>query len=171
MSDEENNNTPGASTEEEMLQDPSQLEGDDALVAQELGVERYVLGGFFAATIAAGYVLTRTLEAIWVQLVEKDWFMRSVPPLAALSEDKRAVASAIFAGIASLVAMVRLYRRTDVHAWAFDVAGELAKVKWPTKKEVSNSTMVVIAASAIAVVYLALLDKLWAFITNRVYGI
>jgi preprotein translocase subunit SecE len=43
-------------------------------------------------------------------------------------------------------------------------------VKWPTKKEVYNSTVIVIAASAIATVYLALLDRLWGFITNLIYG-
>ena len=30
--------------------------------------------------------------------------------------------------------------------------------------------MIVIAASTVATVYLALLDRLWAFITNIVYG-
>ena len=44
------------------------------------------------------------------------------------------------------------------------------KVTWPSKKEVTNSTMVVIAASTFATVFLALLDRFWGFVTNLVYG-
>jgi preprotein translocase subunit SecE len=57
-----------------------------------------------------------------------------------------------------------------VRAWADEVAAELAKVVWPSRKDVTNSTFIVIVASTIATVYLALLDRLWAFITNIVYG-
>jgi len=73
-------------------------------------------------------------------------------------------------GIISLVAVIYLYRREDIRLWADKVADELNKVKWPTKKDVTNSTLVVIAASTVATLYLALLDRLWAFVTNLVYG-
>ena len=54
---------------------------------------------------------------------------------------------------------------------AYDpLAAELAKVKWPTRKEVSNSTVIVIATGAIATLYLALLDRLWSFVTDLFYG-
>ena len=43
-----------------------------------------------------------------------------------------------------------------------EVAAELAKVTWPSKKEVTNSTMVVIVDERFATVYLALLDRFWA---------
>ena len=69
-----------------------------------------------------------------------------------------------------MVVVVRTYQKPEVRAWSGEVATELTKVKWPTKKEVSNSTIVVIAASAIATIYLMLLDRLWAFVTNLVYG-
>jgi preprotein translocase subunit SecE len=65
---------------------------------------------------------------------------------------------------------MRTYRRPDVREWTDEVASELLKVKWPTKKDVTNSTIVVIAASAVATIYLALLDRLWSFVTGIVYG-
>jgi preprotein translocase subunit SecE len=73
-------------------------------------------------------------------------------------------------GIIALVLVLRTYRRPDIRTWTDEVASELAKVKWPTRKEVSNSTVIVIAASTVATLYLTLLDRLWAFVTNIVYG-
>ena len=58
----------------------------------------------------------------------------------------------------------------DISEWSDEVAAELTKVKWPNKKDVTNSTIVVIAASTVACLYLFLLDRLWAFVTNLVYG-
>src|SRR5215212_2546340 len=72
--------------------------------------------------------------------------------------------------ILAVVLVIRTYRKATVRVWADEVANELAKVKWPTRKEVSSSTMVVIAAGAIATIYLALLDRLWSFITDLLYG-
>jgi preprotein translocase subunit SecE len=57
-----------------------------------------------------------------------------------------------------------------VSAWTSEVASELSKVTWPSKKEVTNSTLVVIAAGTFATVFLALLDRFWGFVTNLVYG-
>jgi preprotein translocase subunit SecE len=86
-----------------------------------------------------------------------------------VDEDKATYATVI-AGLIAVVVTMRTYRRPDVREWTDEVASELIKVKWPTKKDVTNSTMVVIAASAAATIYLALLDRLWSFVTGIVYG-
>jgi preprotein translocase subunit SecE len=44
------------------------------------------------------------------------------------------------------------------------------KVKWPNRKEVQASTIVVLATSAVATAYLFLLDRFWGFVTDLVYG-
>jgi preprotein translocase subunit SecE len=72
--------------------------------------------------------------------------------------------------VVGVTATFYAYRRPDVRAWTSEVAAELAKVSWPSKKEVTNSTIVVIAAGAFATVFLALLDRFWGFVTNLVYG-
>jgi preprotein translocase subunit SecE len=148
----------------------AEAEGDGELAAAQLGTDRYVLAGFFASGILAAYVLGRTLQALWVSFSNRDWFNHAVPFLAARTEDEKTSYSFVVAGVAALILIVRVYKRPDVRAWADDVAGELAKVQWPTKKEVYNSTFIVIVASAAATLYLALLDRLWAFVTNIVYG-
>ena len=66
--------------------------------------------------------------------------------------------------------ILRAYRRPDLRTWTDEVASELAKVKWPGRKDVQNYTVIVIAASTVATLYLALLDRFWAFVTNIVYG-
>jgi preprotein translocase subunit SecE len=155
-------------------QSDAAVEGEGAAeeeaAAAQLGTDRYVLAGFFAAGLLGAYVLGRTLQALWVSFSNRDWFNRAVPFLAARTEDEKTSYSFVIAGIAALVVIVRVYRRPDVRAWADDVASELSKVQWPTKKEVYNSTFIVIVASAAATLYLALLDRLWAFVTNIVYG-
>ena len=54
--------------------------------------------------------------------------------------------------------------------WADAVAGELSRVTWPTRDIVLNGTLVVVVASAIATVYVTILDRFWSFLTNLVYG-
>jgi len=57
-----------------------------------------------------------------------------------------------------------------VRDWADEVAIELSRVTWPTREQVTNGTIVVIVASAVAAVYVALLDRFWGFVTTLVYG-
>jgi preprotein translocase subunit SecE len=143
-------------------------EGEQA--AAQLGTDRYVLAGFFAAGMMAAYVIGRSLQGLWESFANKDWFSQSLPQVAAVSDEDKGTYSLILGAIAALFLVIRVYRRPDVRAWSDDVASELTKCVWPTRKDVSNSTIVVIVASAAATLYLAMLDRLWAFLTNIVYG-
>jgi preprotein translocase subunit SecE len=144
-------------------------EGEEESAAQ-LGTARYVLAGFFAAAMIGAYVVGRFIQAVWTSASNKDWFSQSVPRLAAVADDDKGTFSLILGGVIAVVVAVRTYRRPDVRTWTDEVASELTKVKWPTRKEVTNSTIIVIATSAVATVYLALLDRFWAFVTSLVYG-
>ncbi|MEO5727182.1 MAG: preprotein translocase subunit SecE [Byssovorax sp.] len=156
-------------TPEELL---AAAEGDDLEeeAAGQLGSQRYVLAGFFVAGMVGAFVVGRAIQTIWAYLSNKDWFSTSVPRLAAVSDDEKSTISLVIGALIALVVVFRTYRKPEVRVWTDEVASELAKVKWPTRKEVWNSTVIVIAASTVATVYLALLDRLWAFITNIVYG-
>lgn len=167
-SDDDSEGEATEKTPEELLA----AEGDDLEeeAAGQLGSERYVLAGFFAAGMLGAFVLGRAIQSIWAGLSNKDWFSTSVPRLAAVADDEKATISLLIGAVIALVVVIRTYRKPEVRTWTDEVASELAKVKWPTRKEVWNSTVIVIAASTVATVYLALLDRLWAFITNIVYG-
>ena len=142
----------------------------EEVAASQLGSQRYVMAGFFTAGLIAAYIFGKLAHGIWAYVANKDWFSQNLPALTAVSDDDKMTYGTIVGAILALVFTLRTYRKPEVRAWTDDVAAELAKVKWPTKKDVSNSTIVVIAASTIATVYLALLDWLWAAVTNLVYG-
>jgi len=144
-------------------------EGDGHAAAQ-LGSDRYVLAGFFAAGMLGAYVLGRAIQGAWVSASNQDWFAQRVPRLAAVGDDDKAMYGILVGGLISLVVVYRTYQKAEVRAWSDEVAAELAKVVWPSRKDVTNSTFIVIVASAVATIYLALLDRLWAFVTNIVYG-
>jgi preprotein translocase subunit SecE len=142
---------------------------EEESIARQLGADRYVMAGFFALAILGGYVLGKVTQTLWANLASRDWFNQALPSLAAVSEEGRTTFAMVFGGLVSLVVVLRTYRRPDVREWTDEVASELMKVKWPTKKDVTNSTLVVIAASSFATLYLALLDRLWSFVTSIVY--
>jgi preprotein translocase subunit SecE len=110
------------------------------------------------------------VTSAWLAASPKDWFHNTFPRLAAVPEEDKATYGILLGGLISLVVVYRTYKRPDVRAWSDEVAAELAKVVWPSRKDVTSSTFIVIVASAVATIYLALLDRLWAFITNIVYG-
>jgi len=145
-------------------------EGDDGPAAAQLGTGRYVLAAFFTAGILAAYILGQALHSVWATLSNKDWFSTALPLLASIPDEEKATYSTLLGAVIALVVVFRTYKRADVREWTDEVAAELTKVKWPTRKEVGSSTVIVIAVSVVATTYLALLDRFWGFVTNLVYG-
>jgi preprotein translocase subunit SecE len=145
-------------------------EGEEEQAATQLGADRYVLAGFFAAGMLGAYVVGRALQSVWVAVANKFWVSQNLPWLTAVHDDDKPTYTIVLSGFIALFVVFRTYRRPDVRAWTDEVAAELAKVVWPSRKDVTNSTFIVIVASTVATVYLALLDRLWAFVTNIVYG-
>jgi len=66
------------------------------------------------------------------------------------------------AGLAAYLA----YRNERVFATVHDITKELEKVSWPTRKETSAATIVVLITVTIAAVILSGFDAIWAFFTN-----
>jgi preprotein translocase subunit SecE len=143
---------------------------EEEQAAAQLGADRYVLAGFFAAGLAGAFVLGRALQGMWTSAANKDWFSQNLPRLAAVADDDKAAYSIVLAGVISVILTYRTYQKPEVRTWADEVAAELQKVVWPSRKDVTSSTVIVIVASTVATVYLTLLDRLWAFVTNIVYG-
>jgi preprotein translocase subunit SecE len=143
--------------------------GEPALPSQ-LGATRYVLAGFFATGIAVTFIVAKMLTGMWNRLADNSWVAHQAPFVSSIAEDDRATYTTLIGAVVGVSATIYAYRRPDVRAWTSEVAAELAKVSWPSKKEVTNSTIVVIAAGTFATVFLALLDRFWGFVTNLVYG-
>ncbi|MFO0759653.1 MAG: preprotein translocase subunit SecE [Byssovorax sp.] len=169
QADDEEASDPSAEEESDDAE-ADEAEGEEGQAAAVLGTERYVLAGFFATGMIAAYVLGRLIQSVWASASNKDWFSQALPRLAAVPDDDKGSYGLVLGGLIALIGVVRTYRKPDVRAWTDEVASELTKVKWPTRKEVQSSTVIVIAASAVATIYLALLDRFWAFLTSLVYG-
>jgi len=73
------------------------------------------------------------------------------------------------AGLALIVGIMA-YANERMYTLATDVAGELKKVTWPTRKETQAATIVVIVTVIIAAVILGVFDAIWSATTDSIYG-
>jgi preprotein translocase SecE subunit len=146
-------------------------EGDDAVdVASTLGSERYVHAAFFVAGILAAYIASKALVMAWSQLSGWPAAVRAVPQLVSYSEEQRDTIAMVAGAFVGTLTVVQSYRKETVRTWAGEVAAELSKVTWPNREAVLNGTLVVVVASTIGTIYIAVLDKIWGFLTTLVYG-
>lgn len=74
------------------------------------------------------------------------------------------------AAILALAIGITLYRNDRVYGLAGEVAAELRKVTWPTRKETQAATLVVVVTVVISAVLLFLFDASWSWLTDRIYG-
>jgi preprotein translocase subunit SecE len=139
-------------------------------IPRQLGAQRYVLAGFFAGGMAVSYLVSKVLAGVWNRLADNVWVSQHAPVLTRIAEDERPSYTMLVGAVAGVIVAFYAYRRPDIRQWTNEVAAELAKVTWPSKKEVTNSTVVVILTSTFATIFLALLDRFWGFVTNLVYG-
>jgi len=72
--------------------------------------------------------------------------------------------------VVALVTGIALYRNERVYGLANEVATELKKVTWPTRKETQAATLVVVVTVLISVVLLGFFDAIWSWLTDRIYG-
>lgn len=145
-------------------------EEEDEILPSQLGTQRYVFAAFFAGVIVCGYVLGKLIHGTWGWASNREWFYGRFPGLAAVPDDSKTTYGLAIGSLVALLVGIRTYRKPDVRRWTDEVTAEMTKVKWPTRKEVYGSTVVVIAGSLLACAYLFLLDQFWSFVTGLVYG-
>ncbi len=136
-----------------------------------LGATKYVHAAFFAAGILAAFVAGKLMTTMWNRLVEWPPAVRAVPQLLRYAEDERESIAMVAGALVGVLVVIQTYRKPHIRHWADEVASELAKVTWPNREMVTNGTIVVILASAVFTVYVALLDQFWSFLTTLVYGV
>jgi preprotein translocase subunit SecE len=159
-----------ATTSSEAALEGAQAEEEELATAAALGSERYVHAAFFFAGILTAYIASKTLVLGWNALSGWSAAVRAVPQLVSYTEEQRdSYALVAGAGVGALT-VIQAYRKDSVKTWANEVAAELSKVTWPSREAVLNGTLVVVVASAIATVYVTILDRLWSFLTTLVYG-
>jgi len=143
-------------------------EGDPSLPASEsgeasedlgaskktLGVERWVQLAFMVAALLLVWVYDHLINAVWYLFADPS---ETIATLAAVA--------------AGIITAIMLYRHQPSYSLTHEVAEELSKVTWPTRKETSSSTIVVVVASIIAAFVLFMFDTVWAAVTDLVYKV
>ena len=125
----------------------------------QLGTRRFVYAAYFAGAIGVAFLLSKIGNLIWQRL-------ESYKP--EVGDPRDDLLMPIAAVIGAAVAFY-YWRKASARQYAEEVASELAQVTWPTRQEVTNSTTVVIVATAFATIFFALMDRFWAFVTDLVY--
>lgn len=150
-------------------------EQEEEVAAGQLGIGKYIFSAYLGLGFLITYVLGKTIHDLWAHFANRDWFTKFSAKLAGIPDSDNVFINKLNISLAigfliALVIMIRTYRKPSTRQWTDEVTSELAKVRWPTRKDVANSTIVVITASLAATGYLFVLDRLWSFITNLVYG-
>jgi preprotein translocase subunit SecE len=143
----------------------------DGGVPTDVGIERYVHLAFLISGVFIAYVSGKALAGVWGLLATAPAVVRSAPWLLRLAEEERNSVTMVIGAVIGVLTVTLVLRRPGVRKWADEVAVELYKVHWPDRETVTNGTIVVLVGGVFATVYIGLLDRLWNFITNLVYGI
>lgn len=157
---EETKEEAGEEEEEETKDEASQEQEETWTPPTQLGHKRFVYAAYLAGGILVAFLATKAVDLAWTRLGQ--W----KPDF---GEPRDEIVAPLAAVIGALVAL-RYWRDQKVRKLAEEVAEELTKVTWPSRKEVTSSTTVVILATAFATIFFFLMDKFWSFVTNLVYG-
>jgi preprotein translocase subunit SecE len=117
-----------------------------------IGLNRYVHFGFLAGGALLFYVFYQIVKALWTILLPSNSY-------------------AVF-GIALAIAgavTVYAWQHPRINSLSREIATELSKVTWPTRKETSAFTITVIVTTIIASTIMGLFDMFWATLTGLVY--
>lgn len=152
------NDEPGteAADEEQEALLASEAEASDMGGAgkRTLGLERWVQIGFIGVALLLVWLFGNLISTVWYIFADPN-------------ESIVTVASVVL----GLVTASVLYRNPASHGLASEITEELSKVSWPTRKETSDSTIIVVVTSIVAAVMLFLFDTIWSAVTDLVYKV
>lgn len=142
----------------------------DGATPTQVGTEKYVQAAFLGTGVLAAYLVGKVVGAIWNSLADWPAAVRAVPQLLSYAEDERGGVTMPIGLVVAAAGLFYVLRKPSVRQWADEVASEIVKIHWPDRETVTNGTIVVLVVSAFATVYVGLLDRLWGFVTNLIYG-
>lgn len=126
----------------------------------QLGYMRFVYAAYMAGAMLVAFLVARGGHLAWYKLGQ--W----KPEFGEPKDEAVYVAGAV---VGALVALY-YWRKPSARQYATEVAEELSKVTWPSRKEVVNSTTVVLFYTLFATVFFALMDQFWKYVTDKIYS-
>ncbi len=135
-------------------------EEDPAAAPMQLGYMRFVYAAYMTGAMVVAFLVAKIGHVSWYRLGQ--WKPELGEP-----RDEILYAAAAVIGIGTAV---YYWRKPDARQYANEVAEELSKVTWPSRKEVTNSTTVVVITTLFATVFFALMDQFWKYVTDKIYS-
>ncbi len=126
----------------------------------QLGYKRYVYAAYMAGAMLIAFLATKIGHVAWMRLGQ--W----KPEFGEPTDEYLYIG----AGLVGVLTAVYYWRKPESRQYANEVAEELSKVTWPSRKEVTNSTTVVIVTTLMATLFFALMDRFWGFVTDKIYS-
>jgi len=126
----------------------------------QLGYLRFVYAAYMAGAMLVAFLVAKTGHVAWYRLGQ--W----KPELGEPRDEVVYVA----AGIIGVMVALYYWRKPESRQYANEVAEELSKVTWPNRKEVTQSTTVVLFYTLFATVFFALMDQFWKYVTDKIYS-
>jgi preprotein translocase subunit SecE len=121
-----------------------------------MGLNKYVHMMFAVGGLILATVLIQATESGW------RFFARY------LGRPNDLYAALVGGGLAAAITFY-YWRNARVFDLATEVVSELKKVTWPTRKETSNATVVVIVTVFISSLFLGFFDLVWSWSTDLIY--
>ena len=133
-------------------------EGDSGPI--QLGYQRYVYAAYMAGAMLVAFLVAKLSNLAWYRLGQ-------YKPEVGEPQDELLYP---IAGVVGVLVAIYYWRKQDARQYANEVAEELSKVTWPSRKEVTNSTTVVVLTTLFATVFFALMDRFWGYVTDQIYS-
>ncbi len=141
-------------------QDDAEEEHEAGSPPIQFGYQRFVYAAYMALAMFVAFFLSKVVHASWFRLGQ--W-----KPMFGEPRDELVYPIAAVIGVGTAL---YFWRQQSSRQFADEVAEELSKVTWPNKKEVWNSTAVVIFTTLFATLFFALMDQFWKFVTDKIYS-
>jgi len=133
---------------------------DEGAAPMQLGYMRFVYAAYMTGAMVVAFLVAKIGHLAWYRLGQ--W----KPELGEPRDEALYVAAAVV-GIGTAL---YYWRKPEARQYANEVAEELSKVTWPSRKEVTNSTTVVVLTTIFATVFFALMDQFWKYVTDKIYS-
>ena len=131
-----------------------------AATPMQLGYMRFVYAAYMAGAMLVGFLVAKIGHVGWYRLGQ--WKPEFGEP--------RDEIVYVVAGAVGIMVALYYWRKPESRQYANEVAEELSKVTWPSRKEVTNSTTVVLFYTLFATVFFALMDQFWKYVTDKIYS-
>jgi preprotein translocase subunit SecE len=153
-----------AKTQDELDAEAAGRADDEAREAAasplQLGYLRFVYAAYMAGAMLVAFLVAKSGHLAWYRLGQ--WKPE-------LGEPRDEVVYVV-AGLIGVGVALYYWRKPESRQYANEVAEELSKVTWPSRKEVTGSTTVVLFYTLFATVFFALMDQFWKYVTDKIYS-